>query len=249
MTPQKDFVYPDLTSIAVILVEPQAPGNIGSVARAMKNFGMKDLRLVRPCDHLDREALWMAVKAEDILHSAQIYSTLTDALKGIQFSVATSNRRRETHFPSFTPREIAQQMAAFSPITSCALVFGGEKNGLSTEDVHACRVLSTVTTAPVQNSLNLSHAVMIYLYEVFAARLTGNPQFVWDMAKPADTEILYERIQRVLEAVKFKPRKTNEGFLLGVRRILGRTPLEDRDVRLLHKIFQEIERYVKRSEA
>ncbi|HMZ04578.1 MAG TPA: hypothetical protein PLA15_08510, partial [bacterium] len=118
-----------------------------------------------------------------------------------------------------------------------------------TEDVHACRVLSTVTTAPVQNSLNLSHAVMIYLYEVFAARLTGNPQFVWDMAKPADTEILYERIQRVLEAVKFKPRKTNEGFLLGVRRILGRTPLEDRDVRLLHKIFQEIERYVKRSEA
>ena len=248
MTPQKDFVYPDFTTIAVILVEPQTPGNIGSVARAMKNFGMTDLRLVRPCDHLDREALWMAVKAEDILQSAKTYPTLAEALAGIQFSVATSNRRRETHFPSFTPREIAQQIAAFSPVTTCALVFGGEKNGLSTEDVHTCRVLSTITTAPVQNSLNLSHAVMIYLYEVFTARLTGNPQFVWDMAKPEDMDILYERIQRVLEAVKFKPRKTNEDFLLGVRRILGRTPMEDRDVRLMHKIFQEIERYITRLE-
>ncbi len=247
MRPSENFIYPDLKNIIVVLIETQTPGNMGSVARVMKNFGMTSLRLVRPeCDFRSEEARWMAVHAEEILSGAVIFDTLHDALEDCEFSIATTNRRRDSHFPTFSPRAVADRVAELQPSKKTAIVFGGERNGLSTEDIHVCSIIATIPTMPEQNSLNLSHAVMAFAYELFQKKLDGNPSYVWDLAKREEVDQIYRRIQRVLEKVEFKPRKTNEDFMLGLRRILGRTPLEDRDARLIQKIFQEIERYVDR---
>ncbi len=247
MRPTETFEYPDLQNIIIVLADTQTSGNVGAVARVMKNFGLSTLRLVRPqCDHVNEEALWMAVHSEDVLKRAEVFSTIHDAIADCEFSVATTNRRRESHFPAFTPKEIADQVHPFKLSQKIALVFGGEKNGLSTEDIHTCRVISTILTGKEQSSINLSHAVMILAYEIFQSKLSSNPNFVWDLAKPEQIEQVYIRIQRVLEKIEFQPRKTNEDFILGLRRILGRTPIEDRDVRLIQKIFQEIERFVDR---
>ncbi len=244
--PSKNFIFPHLRHIAVILVEPQTPGNIGSVARAMKNFNMSRLRLVNPCDHLAEEARRMAVHAEDILERAEVFSSLAEALQEVHFAVATTLRRRETHFPAFTPREAAGKILEISSEKNIALVFGREDNGLTTEEIHRCQIISTIPTHVHQASVNLSHAVMIFVYELFQGALSGNPAFVWDYAGPGEIEILYGRIKRVLDLIEFKSRKTTEDFMLGVKRVMGRTPLEDRDVRLFHKIFQEIEFYIKK---
>lgn len=242
--PPKDFIYPDLQHIEIILVEPQTPGNIGSTARAMKNFGLSRLKLVQPCDHLSKEARRMAVKSEDILENATLYSQLSDALKGVHFSVATSVRIRDTHFPVFTPAETAEHLHRIARDKSIALVFGREDNGLTTEEIHQCNIQSTIPTHPDQPSVNLSQSVMIFSYEIFKQSLTTNPNFYWDYADPHEVDLFYQRVERLLDRIGFQPKHTMEDFMVTVKRVFGRTPLEDRDVRLLHKIFQEIEFYI-----
>jgi TrmH family RNA methyltransferase len=242
--PPKNFNFPDLRHVKIILVEPQTPGNVGSVARAMNNFGLTDLRLVHACDHLSAEAKLMAVKSEAILERAVCYATLAEALRDVHFSVSTTVRIRDTHFPTFTPKEAAEKIIEISPQNTVALVFGREHSGLTTEEIHQCRIISMIPTHPSQPSINLAQSVMIYTCEIFQQSLAVNPNFYWDYADPQDVEILYDRLQRILEKIGFRPKTTNEDFLVGLRRILGRTPLEDRDVRILHKIFQEIEFFI-----
>lgn len=234
------------SSLVVILVEPQTPGNIGSTARVMKNFGFRQLRLVQPCDFRVPDAYHLAVHARDILDSAVTYPTLDEALEDVHLAVATTNRKRFTHFPSYLPEECARQIREVSEESRVAVVFGSERTGLSNEQIHRCHVILTVPTSPDCPALNLSHAVSIVLYEIYSSFLSVNPHFEWRYADPRETEQLYERIHRLLTLVGFKPRKTMEDFLLGVRRILGRTPLEDRDVKILHRIFKAIEKYVDR---
>ena len=95
-------------------------------------------------------------------------------------------------------------------------------------------------------AMNLAQAVMIYLYEIYQASLSANPLFYWDLAESSTINSFYERVQRVLNLIEFKPRKTKENFMLGLRRFLGRTPIEKRDIRLFHKIFGEIEGHIKK---
>ncbi|MBL7996613.1 RNA methyltransferase [bacterium] len=246
--PPKDFIYPDLQHIEIVLVEPQTPGNIGAAARAMKNFGLSRLKLINPCDYLSKEARMMAVKAEDILEKAAIYTSLSESIQSAHLTIATTVRIRETHFPTFTPSETAQQISQFAQNKSVALVFGREDNGLTTDEIHACRIISTIPTHPVQPSVNLAQSVMIYAYEIFKQSLTANPNFYWDYAEPHEVELFYQRVQALLERIEFKPKHTMEDFMVAVKRVFGRAHLEERDVRLLHKIFQEIEFYIRKVE-
>ncbi len=237
---------PNPQRIKIVLVEPQVPGNIGSTARAMKNFGLSSLRLVRPCEYKVSETYWLGVHADDVIDAAGVYDTLEDALRDVHWSVATTNRTRFTHFPVHTPVECAAKIRETSPATNVALVFGRERNGLTNEEVHQCHVILTIPTFEASPALNLSHAVAVVLYDVYRAHLDVNPHFEWRYAEPAEVDSLYARIRSVLELAAFRPRTTIDEFLLGVKRILGRTPLENRDVRILHKIFQEIERRLRR---
>lgn len=246
--PPKDFVYPDLKHIEIILVEPQTPGNIGATARAMKNFGLSRLKLVNPCEHTSKEARMMAVKSEDILERAEIVPSLSDALTGIHYSVSTTVRIRDTHFPTFMPSEAAQEIGRIAKNKSVAIVFGREDNGLTTDEIHQCNIVSTIPTHPGQASVNLAQSVMIFAYEIFKASLTANPSFYWDYADPHEVELFYRRVQRLLERIGFQPKHTMEDFMVTLKRVFGRTPLEERDVRLLHKIFQEIEFYIQKIE-
>lgn len=245
--PAKDFTYPDLQHIEIVLVEPQTPGNIGAAARAMKNFGLSRLKLVNPCDHLSKEARIMAVKSEDILENAALFPSLTEALMGVHFSVSTTVRIRDTHFPTFTPSESAEKVLQIAPHKSVAFVFGREDNGLTTEEIHQCNIISTIPTHPGQTSVNLAQSVMVFAYETFKNSLTVNPNFYWDYADPHEVELFYKRVERVLGGVGFQPKHTMEDFMVTVKRVFGRTALEERDVRLLHKIFQEIEFYIQKT--
>ncbi|MBX7150677.1 RNA methyltransferase [bacterium] len=243
--PPASHLRSPLQHVKIILVEPQTPGNVGAVARAMKNFGLTQLVLVNPCDYLSEEARWMAVHAEEILESAQTVKTLEKALEGVVLAVATTARKRDTHFPSFTPKETAERICEVSAHQPVAVVFGRERNGLLNEEIYQCQIQSGIPTFHQHNSLNLGQAVMVYLYELYQATLIGNPNFIWDYAHPSQMEKLYARIQKILELSEFKSRKTIDNFMLGVKRVFGRTPFEDRDVRLFHKIFQEIEFFIK----
>jgi tRNA/rRNA methyltransferase len=110
--------------ISVILVEPQNPGNIGMVCRAMKNMGLSELRLVKGCRHEHPEARKFAVSAKDVLENARVFDTLQDALADCEISVATTRRLGKYRQEIFTPEEMCQYITRIKRI---ALVFGGKR--------------------------------------------------------------------------------------------------------------------------
>ena len=160
--PDSEFGQQTAARLAVVLVSPKTPGNMGAAARAMLNMGASDLRLVAPRgDHLSSEALAFAVHAQGVLRSAKVYPTLQTALADRDLSVGTTARHRaDLPDPQHPARLRPLVAAAYAP----ALVFGPEESGLSNEDLELCALSVRVPTADYA-SLNLAQAVLLVCYE------------------------------------------------------------------------------------
>ncbi len=155
-----------------MLVEPQGALNIGSVARAMMNFGFSDLRLVNPqTDHLSDEARRMAVKATSLLEGAQIHPDLPSALADCHLAMGTTRRFGKYREDFLHPDQAAQEILALPPAQRTALVFGREDKGLHTAELDLCQRLITIPTGDLLPSMNLAQAVSLCLYE--AAKAAG----------------------------------------------------------------------------
>lgn len=142
------------------------PGNVGSAARAMKVMGFGDLVLVAPRfdDVLTREdTLAMASGATDVLARARIVGSLAEALDGVTYACATAMTPRDFGPPTFAPRERFPALAGEGH--RVAFVFGGERFGLSNDDVYRCHACLSIPTDPAYGSLNLAQAVQVLAYD------------------------------------------------------------------------------------
>ncbi|WKB53985.1 RNA methyltransferase [Eleftheria terrae] len=149
-----------------VLVQTSHPGNVGSVARAMKVMGFSDLVLVAPrfADVLvQEETIAMASGAADILARARVVETLEQALDGVSFACATAMTPRDFGPPTQAPRALFQALAG-SP-HRVGLVFGSERYGMSNEDVYRCHAVLSIPTHPAYGSLNLAQAVQLVAYD------------------------------------------------------------------------------------
>lgn len=149
-----------------VLLNTSHPGNVGSAARAMKVMGFTDLVLVAPRwpDVLEREeAVAMASGATDILASARIVPTLSEALDGVSFALATAMTPRDFGPPTHAPRPLFSELAVSSH--QVAFVFGSERFGMSNEDVYRCNAVLSIPTHPEYGSLNLAQAVQLIAYD------------------------------------------------------------------------------------
>ena len=155
-----------LDSIAIVLVEPRGPLNVGSVARAMKNFGLSDLRLVGELDPREDECRLMASGSQDVLDRAGVFTTLADALADRDFVVGTTARPRHRR-PTATPKETADEILDGAERGGVAILFGREDFGLSKEELILCHRVISIPTSSDRASLNLAQAVMIVAYELF----------------------------------------------------------------------------------
>ena len=156
------------SGVKIILVEPAGPLNIGSIARVMKNFALKQLVLVNPqCDYLGEEAKIMAVHAKDVLETAISVPTLAEALQGCKRAIATTARTRDNGVLQ-SPREVLPWLLEIEP---SALIFGREDRGLSNEELNYAQKFMRIPTDAGYPSLNLASAVAISCYE-----LTQNQQ-------------------------------------------------------------------------
>ncbi len=156
-----------MSSPAIILCRPQLGENIGSAARAMKNFGLTDLRLVSPRDGWPNEkAEAMAVTAKDVLESARVFETLHEALADLNVVYATTARDRGITKEIVTPEECAKRLRLASGTHKTGILFGNERAGLENEDVSLADAVITIPTAEFA-SLNLGQAVLLCCYEWF----------------------------------------------------------------------------------
>ncbi len=241
-------------SIIVILVQTQVSGNIGAVARAMMNNGADKLRLVNPtAHHLNRECLDRSMTADSIVREAQVYQTLKEATKDCHLIVGTSGKKRSGRVEWKTPREFAEIFLADLG-KKVALVFGQEDRGLDSDDLALCDLLIEIPTSEKFPSLNLSHAVMIILYELFlqsnvGAALCGRPQLgqphrLAPTADPPATaeqkEAFYEQFEKALWALKVLETKSSDRMLRTFRSLFGRANLDEYEVGLLRGMCRKI---------
>lgn len=155
----------DLNLPVVILVEPNMPNNIGSVARAMLNFGLVDLRIVNPMQGWpQKEAYTMASGANIVLDKATVFDSLQTAMGDLEYVIATTARKHDVTKQVYFPKE---GVGFLNPKIKTGIVFGREKNGLENDEVALCDAMITIPNNPDFSSLNLAQAVLLVAYEWF----------------------------------------------------------------------------------
>jgi tRNA/rRNA methyltransferase len=192
----------------VVLVEPQLGENIGSVARAMANFGLSQLRLVKPVQGWPNErAKVMAAGADRVLDAAVLYDSLADAIGDCTFVVATTARVHDQSKPVVSAEAAAKEMAPrIAAGETAALVFGRERSGLENDEVGQADRILTLPVNPAFASLNLGQAVIIVAYEWFKLTGSGMPFATAERSPPAQKEQLaafFANLEKELEKVEF----------------------------------------------
>ncbi len=177
-----------MTAPAIVLVRPQLGENIGSVARAMLNFGLIDLRLVAPRDGWPNpDAGPSASGADEVLANARVYATVQEAVADCRHVYATTVRKRELWKPVVTPEQAAAEIRGRD--IQQAILFGAERSGLETDEVAIAQAILTVPVNPDFKSLNLAQAVILVAYEWFKAA-DATPAVAINYDPPAPHEAL-----------------------------------------------------------
>lgn len=227
--------------VRIVLIDPSHPGNVGSVARAMKNMAVTDLVLVRPRAFPHAESNALAAGADDILASARVVETVSEAVADCTFVAGTTSRPRSYYWEFTTPRDVAGRIAALSDEGRAALLFGSERYGLGTEDLQYCNVLVRIPANPEYCSLNLAMAVQLLTYELFMARESpvSQTQLELPLAAAGDVEHFYKHLQDVMNDVDFEDKT---GHLMErLRRLFNRAQMDRNELNILRGILSAVQ--------
>jgi tRNA/rRNA methyltransferase len=232
---------------AIILVEPQLGENIGAAARAMANFGLARLRLVRPAQGWPNErARVMASGADRVLDNAVLFDSVADAIADCRFVVAATARAHDQAKPVIGAEETAARLAGHVGAgESVAIMFGRERNGLENDEVGLCDAILTLPVNPAFASLNLAQAVAVVAYEWFKRASAGALPFAMpEKSPPAPKQQLlafFHDLERELEQIEyFRPAEKRETMVINLRNIFTRMQLTQQDIRTLHGVITAI---------
>jgi TrmH family RNA methyltransferase len=231
--------------IRIVLVEPSHPGNIGAVARAMKNMALRELVLVKPKQFPHPEATARASGADDLLAQARVVESVAEALEDCGFVAATTSRDRDQNFRVMDVRDAAQRIAAESKSAPTAVLFGAERTGLLNEHLEAAHAIIRIPANPEYLSLNIAMAVQLVAYELFRAVaevVVPDPRTA-PLASPAEMERLYAHLAQVMEEVEFRDRTQSGTHLMGrIRRFLQRAELDENEANILRGFLTSVQK-------
>lgn len=232
--------------ISVVVVGAETPGNVGTIARAMKNFGFEDLKLVDPPElHRQGEAYGFAGQArEDVLANAETVSfeAVVENFHTVGFTATTNeDARKHVRFPFRTPAELAEDLAEVE--TDVALVFGRERVGLTNEELARLDQICAIPASAEYPVLNLGQAATIALYELRELAMDDSqlPDVERERAAEPEIERFYSRFDEMLETVGYSEEKRPKTMRL-VRRLVGRAHPTDREITTLHGVLRAVER-------
>ncbi len=238
-----------LAHVRIVLSHPSHPGNIGAAARAMKTMGLSRLTLVNPALFPDAAASARAAGADDVLANCQVCASLDEALQTSVLAVAVSARQRNLGPAPLPAREAAIWLADAAEAGEVALVFGNETRGLSNEEVQRCRSVAFIPANPEYASLNLGAAVQVLCYELRQAAFDGRAPaahpvapFASPPAKYEDVERFYEHLRAVMVRTGFHDPRQPKRLLPKLRRLFGRSALEQDEVNILRGILDAVDK-------
>lgn len=240
--------------IVLVLWETQDVVNIAGTIRAMKNFGLRRLRLVSPVEWNPWRIEGIAHDTKDIVAAAELHDTLEAALADCTFTIAMTARGRRAKRNVGRPRDIAPELlarAAEPGAGSVAIVFGREDSGLPNSALDLCHRSITIPTNPEHASLNLAQAVLVIAYELWMVREGQTQEFKAPRrdASPASIQLLetmFGETERALWAVDFFKSRQTEAVMRTLRSLAHRADLDDREASFLRAIAIEVVKHVGR---
>ncbi|HEX5481752.1 MAG TPA: RNA methyltransferase [Terriglobia bacterium] len=242
----------------MILVRPRNPLNMGAAARAMANFGFRDLAIAAPYEPSWQETR-SAVGAEDVIRNAHAVATLSEALRGVALAVGTtSGQRRKFDRELISLEDLPQWLRQQDARGRAAMLFGSEKTGLSNEDLSYCHAVVRIPTVTRCPSMNLGQAVAVCCYELARWRSDHSGQqsegaepvpdsppsaqaYISPPAGIQSLEHLFERAARVLDEAGYLKPKSRAATLLKLRRMLIERRLSSNEAKILGGVLAQIE--------
>ncbi len=245
------------TNIRIVLVETSHPGNIGAVARAMKNMQLETLYLVRPKNFPDGQAVARSSGATDVLNSAVVCASLAEAIADCQLVIAASARKRSISWPMTSAPQAALKLIQRGKVAPVALVFGREDRGLNNEELDHCHYMVRLPANPEFSSLNLAAAVQVFSYEIRKTYLadksmqlenapgTDELDDLADIDKPASSNNLmnlFSHLEKTLIQVNFMPAHRTRTLMRKLMRFFYKSQITEEEVSIFRGILSELDR-------
>lgn len=234
-------------NIRIVLVNTSHPGNIGSVARAMKTMGLSQLYLVDPLLFPHPKATELASAAADVLDQAVVVKTLDEAIADCTLVFGTSTRTRTIPWPVLSPRQSAELTMKEPQESKIAILFGREQSGLTNEELHSCHYHIQIPSNPEYSSLNIAAAVQVICYELRVAMLGDAIPEQWDfpLAGVSEMEGFFEHFERVLVEMKFLDPKAPRQLMRRIRRLFQKARPDVMEVNIMRGILGAVAKLVK----
>jgi len=227
-----------MARLRIVLVEPREAGNVGAVARAMKNFGFDELWIVGEHPELLPVAGWWASGADDLLVAARFATRLAEAIGDAQVTVATTSMRGRTTPVTFTPKTLAAKFASLGGGQTLALVFGREDSGLTREELVLCQHTAAIPANGAFPTMNLAQSACVFCYELSSMTPAAEPR---DLPEAATIERIHERARALLLEVGFLHHNNPDRIYDDLRAIVARAELDAREATIALGILRQVE--------
>lgn len=232
-----------LSNIKIVLVETSHPGNIGAVARAMKNMKMNNLTLVNPNLFPHADATARASGADDILSKAVVCQSLEEAISDCALVFGASARCRTISWPEMSPRQCAEMLSGEEQSSKSAVIFGRENSGLKNHELDLCQYLLRIPCDIDFSSLNLAAAVQVVCYELFVASGLDYAVVKGDKGEslPATSEqmeLFYRHLAETLSDIGFTHPDKSRSVMRRMRRLFNRAHLDVKEIDILRGILR-----------
>ena len=240
----------NLGNIYFILVRPQIGENIGSVARAIKNFSIKNLRIVNPrCNWPNQKALATSVGAKDILKSTKIYTTVEKSINDLDTIFASSSRIRNVNKNIISISNLKKKVNKKRKI---GILFGPEASGLTNDEISYADYLVKIPTDEKFSSLNLSHSAIIFCFELFKhfsnKKLNYQSGYKSSIAKKSEVNKFLKFIIKKLDKKGFlQPEHKRKIMIRNINNIFYRSNLSEQEIRILLGIFTTLNEFRNKS--
>ena len=240
-----------LSNIRIVLINTFHPGNVGAIARAMKNMGLTNLYLVDPNDYPSEEATSRAAGAVDLLENATIVSTLEEAIADCSLVIGTSARHRTFQLPIMNARECAESVIPEAVDHNVAIVFGRETTGLLNDEIAQCHRQVYIDANDEYPVLNISQAVQIVAYEIWMANQNKEnyKKETPEYPHKKDMDLFYEHLEETLYGINFIIRSHPGKVLDKLHRFFNRSRPEKQELGILRGVLAAVQREAGLTEA
>lgn len=222
----------------IVLVEPEYAENIGLIARAMKNFGCRELLIVKPKASLsEAKAKSRAMHAQDVLQKARVFESIEKALGQVDYAVATTAKpasSKKLFRTAVSPKKLAQKFSGAN--AAIGIVFGRESSGLSNPEIRQCDFVASIPSSRKYPTLNISHAVAIILYELFAAE-----KKIWLKTAGRKTKkLLLKKLEKLIDESKTIQDKNS--VFGSFKALFGRALVTEKEAMAMLALLSEFEK-------